>query len=169
MCSSSSWSRSLCFACCGQGGATQRVVQSEPVGNMLLTQPRPLHSSICTAVLSLSSPPHHPPASLSAPPYTHGGGGRGGGGTCKHTPAILLQFHRDTPKTRQIKESHSGNTNRNDVICVLLQEGCVLVLTTTQTTEFFNVVSVPPCILQPAHIPCLAIFVIISNKQNYLL
>lgn len=65
----------------------QRVVQSEPVGNMLLTQPRPLHSSICTAVLSLSSPPHHPPASLSAPPYTHGGGGRGGAHASTHLPS----------------------------------------------------------------------------------
>lgn len=40
--------------------AVQCSVTPEPAGNMLLTQPRPLHSFICTAVLSL-------PTSLLSP------------------------------------------------------------------------------------------------------
>lgn len=42
----------------------------KPIGNMLLTQPRPLHSSICTAVLSLLTPSPLSPL-LSAPSCTH--------------------------------------------------------------------------------------------------
>lgn len=45
----------LC-ACCGYGAVLQCTVQSESNGSMMLTQPRPLHSSICTAVLSLLTP-----------------------------------------------------------------------------------------------------------------
>lgn len=52
---------SLCLLAVIKGGAVQCTVTSEPIGNMLLTQPRPLHSSICTAVLSLLTP------SLSSP------------------------------------------------------------------------------------------------------
>ena len=45
-------------------GSSQSTVQSGPIGSRLLTQPRPLHSSICTAVLSLLTPPPPFPPSL---------------------------------------------------------------------------------------------------------
>ncbi len=73
---------------------------------MLLTQPRPLHSSICTAVLSLLSPSSPSSSSspllplFSAPPYTHThthtlkGGGRKERNThaCTHTHLLLQSF-----------------------------------------------------------------------------
>ena len=75
---------------------------------MLLTQPRPLHSSICTAVLSLLPPA--PPCSFSQSvrhlTHTHTERERGGGrkerNTHAHThiPAFIVisvLLHHDTP------------------------------------------------------------------------
>lgn len=118
----------------------QCTVQSEPIGNMLLTQPRPLHSSICTAVLSLSSTPHHPPThppaclphSVHHLTHTRRNGGGREAITCKHTPAILLLFHHDTPKHIKSK-SHIRVTQRGRAS----HAGCVLLSKPKQTAQMF--------------------------------
>lgn len=126
---------------------------------MLLTQPRPLHSSICTAVLSLLTLPSLLLPSFSAPPYTH---------ThteeerrkethmhaCAHTPAFIVisvLLHHDTPNHINSNNNHipvSLNHVQRQCSEGISEACCVVVSKPELMVVFFCcTVSDPPCLV----------------------